>query len=120
MKRSKLSADTVVSDDSDYESSPKVLATGKDIDGSPECLVQRNAEGEAYLELSKTRRVTVRQWRASTLVDIREFYADGEGVWKPGKKGISLTREQFMRLRELMPVIEGLVEGKGEPTGAGS
>jgi hypothetical protein len=43
--------------------------------------------------LGKKKRATVRSFKGTDLLDIREFYgADGDE--KPGKKGISLTREQ--------------------------
>lgn len=61
--------------------------------------VKRNADGEAYFDLGKSKRVTVRQWKTAVLVDIREFYQKG-GEELPGKKGISLTLEQYKELRK--------------------
>ena len=44
--------------------------------------------------------MTVRKWSDATLVDIREYYQiGGEGPYKPGKKGISLSVEQWRALR---------------------
>lgn len=98
---------------------------------------QRNANGEAFFYLSKTRRVTVRQFKGKTLVDIREvrttmslcavsfcierksthhnsqlirllqFY-EKDGKVLPGKKGISLNLEQYEALRDLF--LGGQVE----------
>jgi hypothetical protein len=34
--------------------------------------VQRNSDGEAFFELSHTRRVSVRKFKGKTLLDIRE------------------------------------------------
>jgi len=73
--------------------------------------VQKNSEGDMYVDLGKRKRVTVRSFKGkplrlsrldgliahlvkgNTLVDIREYYGT-EGDEKPGKKGISLTVEQ--------------------------
>jgi hypothetical protein len=43
-------------------------------------------EDERVFQLSTKRRVTVRRWKSTVLVDIREYY-DDNGVSKPGKKG---------------------------------
>ncbi|KAH7334495.1 transcriptional Coactivator p15-domain-containing protein [Rhizoctonia solani] len=60
---------------------------------------QTNAEGDTYFEISEKRRVTVRAFNGSKLVDIREMYMDkASGELRPGKKGISLSEEQFMGL----------------------
>jgi len=48
--------------------------------------LQKNNEGERFVDLGKKRRVTVRDFKGSTLVDIREFYGS-DGDEKPGKKG---------------------------------
>lgn len=37
-----------------------------------EDVVKKNAQGEAYFELAKTRRVTVRSFKGAKLIDIRE------------------------------------------------
>ncbi|AGO10545.1 AaceriABR093Cp [[Ashbya] aceris (nom. inval.)] len=60
---------------------------------------QEAAEDNVFFELGKNKRVTVRQFRNINLVDIREYYQEaGTGEMKPGKKGISLTEEQYDEL----------------------
>ena len=68
----------------------------------------KEATGNKSFELSNKRRVTVSKFRSSVLVDIREFYQSGEKEL-PGKKGISLTAEQFFKLKALIPEIEAAV-----------
>lgn len=63
--------------------------------------------------LSPTRKVTVKKFRNHILVDIREFY-EKEDSLLPGRKGISLTTEQFQRLVEIAPaVLEAAQTGLG-------
>lgn len=46
----------------------------------------------------------MRFFRTSVLIDLREYY-DQNGVVKPGKKGISLSKEQWSALKQLKQEI---------------
>ncbi|KAJ3553705.1 hypothetical protein NM688_g3470 [Phlebia brevispora] len=67
-----------------------------------------DASGDKYVDLGKKKRATVRAFKGTTYVDIREFY-DAGGEEKPGKKGISLTQEQWNTLKTNMDIIDTLV-----------
>ncbi|KAK1553163.1 hypothetical protein Q3G72_029906 [Acer saccharum] len=56
-------------------------------------------------EISKNRRVSVRNWQGKIWIDIREFYVK-DGKQFPGKKGISLSVEQWNVLRDHVDDIE--------------
>ncbi|KAF8444549.1 transcriptional Coactivator p15-domain-containing protein [Boletus edulis BED1] len=71
----------------------------------PAVKVLKNAEGEKYVELGKKKRAAVRPFKGQVFVDIREFYgADGDE--KPGKKGISLSVEQWEALKQSISTID--------------
>ncbi|KAF8829210.1 hypothetical protein HHX47_DHR3001196 [Lentinula edodes] len=59
-------------------------------------LIKESPEGDKYIDLGKKKRATVRSFKGSTFVDIREFYGDTEQSMKPGKKGISLALDQVL------------------------
>ncbi len=110
MKKAKLSQDYVHSDEEEHQSKEESISKDngntKDNNSKDSSCTKTNV-----FELSAKRRVTLRKFKSNILVDIREFYEDrvtGEDL--PGKKGISLTLEQFLKLKELIPCIEAAME----------
>ncbi|KAI0656666.1 RNA polymerase II transcriptional coactivator [Cubamyces menziesii] len=77
----------------------------KQEDSTDDVKVGVNESGEKYVDLGKKRRATVRQFKGSTFLDIREFYGDDNDL-KPGKKGISLNKEQWEALKKSSDVID--------------
>ena len=59
--------------------------------------------------LSSKRKVTVRDFRGKPLVDIREFY-EKDGEMAPGRKGISLTIDQYNKLKSYISEIDKAIE----------
>lgn len=45
-------------------------------------------------------RVSLTEFRGRQYIDVRLFYMDGEGNWKPTKKGITLSPEMMRTVRE--------------------
>lgn len=85
-------------------------------DGRPAKKVARketdDSDGITVCELSGHRKVSVRSWRGQIYVDIREFYTK-DGKEMPGKKGISLSLDQWEVLRDNMEVIDEAVQESG-------
>ena len=85
------------------------------VDESSATEVKRNSDGEAYFDLgSSKKRCTVRTWKKNVLVDIREFYEKND-QYLPGKKGISLTLEQYEALKAA--ILDGSVDKQIEEIG---
>nr|OQO17211.1 hypothetical protein B0A51_17336 [Rachicladosporium sp. CCFEE 5018] len=72
---------------------------------------QTDDDGNDFWELSRTKRVQISEFKGITMVGIREFY-EKDGKWLPGKKGISLTTEQFNAVVEALPQIEASLKEK--------
>lgn len=73
-------------------------------------IAEREAKGGAgdddvVAELSANRRLTVGTFRGGVTVGVREFYQK-DGTWLPGKKGISLSKEQWAEVRAHADAIE--------------
>jgi activated RNA polymerase II transcriptional coactivator p15 len=115
--KTKLSEDTISSSDEEspheHPRSGKMGHTDKTFASSqstsnPPSSPSKNADDEVFFELSWKRRVTVKKWRATVLIDIREYWGEGEDL-KPGKKGISLSLEQWKALKDLIPDIDDAI-----------
>ncbi|KAJ4965201.1 hypothetical protein NE237_017050 [Protea cynaroides] len=85
--------------DSDGRGAPAKKNSRKGSDDSDEIVA---------CDLSKSRKVKVRNWQGKIVVDIREFYyKDGKEL--PGKKGISLSMDQWKVLRDHVDEIDNAV-----------
>ncbi|KAG9190355.1 hypothetical protein G6011_08443 [Alternaria panax] len=98
----RASKKTKAGDDNDDESVPVV----------PELKTDENGDAYVSLNTSGKRRVTVSDFNKSTLVSIREYYVTDAGETRPGKKGISLTVDQYNALLASAPLIESALAKK--------
>jgi len=60
-------------------------------------------------QLSKNRKVVINEFKGKMLVDIREYY-DAGGEMKPGRKGISLNREQWDSLLSVVDQVNNCLK----------
>ncbi|KAF8070119.1 transcriptional Coactivator p15-domain-containing protein [Lyophyllum atratum] len=89
------------------DTKPPKKNASKDIERDDN-VVKTSSEGDKYINLGKKKRATVRSFKGISLVDIREFYEAG-GEEKPGKKGISLTLEQWETLKTSIGTLDELL-----------
>ncbi|XP_027079786.1 RNA polymerase II transcriptional coactivator KIWI [Coffea arabica] len=99
-KRGKKKDEDYASEDEEPNKRPKKSSKADDSDDAADDIV--------VCEISKNRRVSVRNWQGRVVVDIREFYVK-DGKQLPGKKGISLTMDQWNVLREHVDEIDKAV-----------
>ena len=66
-------------------------------------------ENEVKFILDDKKRITVHKFKGKIKVDIREFYED-KGEMKPGKKGISLSLENWEKLKGFIDNIDESVD----------
>lgn len=53
------------------------------------------------------------RFKSSTLVSLREYYTDASGEAKPGKRGISLSLQQWSVLKENLPALAAALRSAG-------
>ncbi|KAA8626660.1 PC4 domain containing protein [Pyrenophora tritici-repentis] len=76
--------------------------------------LETDDNGDVYVALNTSgkRRLTVSDFNKNTLVSIREYYSTDSGEMRPGKKGISLTIDQYNTLLAAAPLIEATLKKK--------
>ena len=66
-------------------------------------------ENEVKFILDSRRRITVHKFKGQIKVDIREFY-DDKGVMKPGKRGISLSLDNWKKFKGFIDNIDESID----------
>ncbi|KAI4728235.1 PC4-domain-containing protein [Aureobasidium sp. EXF-10728] len=74
---------------------------------------QVDEDGNPYWELSGKRRVGLSEYKNMHLINIREYY-EKDGKTLPGRKGISLSLEQFSAFLGILPEIEAALKSQGQ------
>ena len=44
------------------------------------------------------------------MIDIREYWIDNSGEWKPGKKGISLTEDAWKKFKDYIIDVDEAIK----------
>ncbi|XP_046574425.1 activated RNA polymerase II transcriptional coactivator p15-like [Haliotis rubra] len=68
-----------------------------------------NSNGEQMFQIARMRFATVSEFRGKAMVSIREYY-EADGDLRPGKKGISLTMDQWNSLKDQIEDIDEAVK----------
>lgn len=63
-------------------------------------------ESEHSIKLSNNRYLTVSEFKNKVRVDIREYYMNDAGERKPGKKGISLSLDEWKKVVSNLDTIK--------------
>lgn len=74
---------------------------------------RKMSQEEARFSLSNNRFLTVSLFKNKVRVDIREYYMDDKGERRPGKKGISLSLDEWKKMKEQLGDIEKDIKKKG-------
>eukprot|EP01122_Echinamoeba_exundans_P012792 TRINITY_DN5448_c0_g1_i3.p2 TRINITY_DN5448_c0_g1~~TRINITY_DN5448_c0_g1_i3.p2 ORF type:complete len:132 (-),score=53.98 TRINITY_DN5448_c0_g1_i3:1093-1488(-) len=78
---------------------------------APPAKKQKKTDDEAKeWPLGPKRKVTISDFKGKTLINIREYWTDASGEEKPGKKGISLTVDQWKNLAAAVEEINEAIE----------
>ncbi|KAI5462447.1 transcriptional Coactivator p15 [Mariannaea sp. PMI_226] len=97
-------------DSAGEEASPKV---SKKVKGSSSLGPDgKDSDGNPFWELSNKRRVGISQFKKMSYINIREYY-EKDGKTLPGKKGISLSVEQYTTLLKAIPAINSALRDLG-------
>jgi rhodanese-related sulfurtransferase len=71
---------------------------------------EKDSESQSTFSLSEKRKITVRKWKNAILVDLREYFRNANNELLPGKKGISISLDQWKQLKEFIPEIDETIK----------
>ncbi|XP_059486431.1 RNA polymerase II transcriptional coactivator [Neocloeon triangulifer] len=106
-KNKKLESDSSDSDSGPEDRNPapsKKQKTGGDKQAASSSTKVEGAD-EPTWALEKMRYVKIREFKGKVYIDIREFY-EKDGKELPGKKGISMSAQQYQKFKSIIPEID--------------
>ncbi|CAH1253271.1 activated RNA polymerase II transcriptional coactivator p15-like isoform X2 [Branchiostoma lanceolatum] len=109
MPKHKSKAYVSDSDDSDISDDEKAAKKRKLEKKKKQQAKREEDEGSDMIQLSNKRFISVREFKGKCLIDIREYY-DADGELKPGRKGISLSKDQWQKLKAAMEDIDEKIQ----------
>jgi hypothetical protein len=62
-------------------------------------------------------RAIVREYRGRLYFDLRVYYVDNDGEWRPTRKGIALSADFLPEIKQCMEKFEQEIKAKAEKTG---
>jgi len=60
-------------------------------------------------------RISLTSYRGHELVDIRVYFQDDQGEWRPTKRGVSLSVDSFTELRDAVTKVEEMLNALPTP-----
>ncbi|GAB7352251.1 hypothetical protein MBLNU459_g2720t1 [Dothideomycetes sp. NU459] len=111
--RKRVSEANEYDSDGGFVEDAQISKRAKTTQAAPSKETQTDEEGNEFWEISAKRRIQISKFSGKQMINIREFY-EKDGKILPGKKGISLSIEQFSTFVELLPQIEEVLKSKGE------
>ena len=69
----------------------------------------------AEMEKGVTEKIvfSVSEFKDKTYADVRVYYEDGEGEWKPTKKGVTVPLDRFSEFKDHVAALEAFLASKG-------
>ena len=62
-------------------------------------------------------RATLKEFRGRRYLDLRIYYQDDQGEWKPTRKGVSLSTDFMGELKEAVLALEAVLKAEEEEGG---
>ncbi|TMW44142.1 hypothetical protein DOY81_010779 [Sarcophaga bullata] len=108
MPKTKKSDSSSDSDSGPEDTIPPAKKSKEDSSGKEKSKINDNEPKNCWV-LEKLRQVRISEFRGRKLIDIREYY-EKNGEMLPGKKGISLSVEQWKTLLQIADEVNRAIE----------
>eukprot|EP00917_Polyrhabdina_sp_WS-2016_P014374 GHVP01031459.1.p1 GENE.GHVP01031459.1~~GHVP01031459.1.p1 ORF type:complete len:111 (-),score=31.40 GHVP01031459.1:903-1235(-) len=74
--------------------------------------ILKDGDGNNMIEKDEKLRITIKNWKGKTFIDIRNHYKNNNGIVMPTPKGIFLSIENWEWIKNNISVIDEMLEDK--------
>jgi len=67
--------------------------------------------GEVERNETETLRISTEEFKGRAYIDVRIYFADNEGEWKPTKKGVTINPDKLDQVIELLREAQEKLKG---------